>query len=417
MQNSKNKVNISDQEIELIGNYLKQRKGKKTKQQTGLSIVFDLTYHCNLKCYGCAVNARYSEQNPIQEKSMESSKEEVFKILEKIKQCLDNYPKYREVFFLDFGGGEPLLRNDFFEIVKKASELFGSECVGFDTNATICDLDLMERVGPLVNYIGISIDGLKNYHNWWRDPDNSTSNKDCFNTTIANLKELIKVKSLIEKIEVTSVATKGNLNQIPEVMQLISSLGVKKFSIHRAMQVGRMADKVQLIPNAQDYLKLTISTLQTNSKLNLDFHIHHSLESIYSSIFLGEETYISGRIWCKIGRSSIGIDPWGTVYFCSWCVVDPWSKLSPGNLLQDNVDLDWILHSKEGIIELAKEFSSPHVRCYPCMKKCGGGCPIASAAAFISQNPTIKMSNINEQHLIWGISTVDPACPKFNQYL
>lgn len=401
---------IDDNDIEIIKRYLKERKYKKSRRQTGLNIVFDLTYKCNLKCLGCAVNATYYKKYPIKRHHLESKTSEIFIILEKINIFLNKYPLHRKKFFIDFGGGEPLLRNDLLVILKRASELFGPNCVGFDTNGTICDTNILKEIAPLINYLGISIDGLREYHNWWRDPNNSF--EDAFNTTIMNLNKYMEIEDLAEKIEVTSVITKRNMKQIPKLMKYISTLGVKKYSIHRAMQVGRMRDKGFLVPNANDYLKSTISTLKANEKLHLDFHIHHSLESIYSSLFLGDNSYVSGRIWCNIGRSSIGIDPKGTVYFCPWCIVEPWSKLSPGNLLDDGVDLDFVLNLKGGIIDLAKEFSSPYVRCYPCMEKCGRGCPLASAATFISRNPNIDISNINEQHIISGISSVDPACPK-----
>jgi len=408
--------NLSENENNLLKKYLKERKEKKLIKQADLSIVFDLTYYCNLQCYGCAVNARYSTNNPIPRNLLESSTGKIFLILEKIKKYLDNHPEYKDNFFINFGGGEPLLREDFFEIIKKASGLFGSECVGFDTNGTIMNSKLFKRIASLVSYIGISIDGLNDYHNWWRDPHNTCLVDGCFDTTISNLKRMLGLGNLDEKVEVTSVVTTKNAEQLPKLMRLISSLGVKKYSIHRPMQVGRMADKTELIPNPDGFLKSTVRLLETNQDLKLDFHIHHSLEAIYSSLFLGEDTHVAGKIWCKIGRSSIGIDPWGTVYFCPWCIVEPWTKLSPGNLLQNGTDLESILHSEGGIMDLAKEFGSPHVRCYPCQEKCGRGCPLASAAAYISNNKAIKMTEVNEHHLITGISAIDPACPKYNQY-
>ena len=173
------------------------------------------------------------------------------------------------------------------------------------------------------------------------------------------------------------------------------------------MPVGRMARHPKLLPTAQDYLILLRYAARAWELYGLDVHLHHSLESMYGSLFLGADTFDELRLLCPAARSSIGIDPFGNVYFCPWCVTSPFSKLRAGSL-RDQISFSQIIEKSE-IMSFARNYCKPWVRCLRCEINCSGGCRVAAAADFISrlkvrQEPTYF-------DLIIGFSSKDPACP------
>ncbi|MBU7028158.1 MAG: 4Fe-4S cluster-binding domain-containing protein, partial [Theionarchaea archaeon] len=79
----------------------------KTYLKAPNSIVWDVTSRCNLKCKHCYVEAE-------SQKTEEPSTEEAKAIIDQMKKA--------KVFTLSFSGGEPLLRDDLFELLEYATK-------------------------------------------------------------------------------------------------------------------------------------------------------------------------------------------------------------------------------------------------------------------------------------------------------
>jgi len=91
------------------------------KSHTGLAII-DVTNRCNLKCPICFANAAAAGY------VYEPSKEQIFEMIKNLRR---NEPVPPPA--LQFSGGEPTIRKDLFELVKKAKEL-GFHHVEVNTN-------------------------------------------------------------------------------------------------------------------------------------------------------------------------------------------------------------------------------------------------------------------------------------------
>lgn len=388
---------------EVTINYLKYRlKRRKTSKRRGLAIVFDVTYRCNLACRGCGVDAKRKIDSSYQE----SSTDEIILILKKIKDYQENHPQVP--IYIYFGGGEPFMRNDLKEILKVASDFFGSENTALDTNGTVASVDELIEISKYINRIGISIDGLEEYHNWWRNPTNESEKWHAIIKKISIL--LSKEQEMREKIEVATVVTKENLSEIPELVNLLANKGVRKFVIHRAIPVGRFSNLLNLIPSSEEYLMLlkSVAELHQQFKGNIDIRLHHSLESIYINLFLNVKTYDPSKIGEPDTDSCIGIDPWGNVYFDPWFMTKPWSIFTGGNLLNKNTSLEEIF--QQGFLAIVKSYTAHDVRCLGCRKSCSGGSRIAATATYIA-NLRLKTSEVTENHILTGLTQIDPACP------
>lgn len=169
----------------------------------------------------------------------------------KIKNCVDSKKDLN--FFLDFWRGELVLRSDYKNIIKKASCLFGAESVGINTNGTRISIEDLVEFDPYVSCVGISVDGLENYYNEWR---RTVEIGNSFGITINLMKKMLEPPSLSRKLDITTVPTKKNISEIPELIYYLHGAGVRNYSVHRAMQVGRFWDKDEFLPYREDYFYL-----------------------------------------------------------------------------------------------------------------------------------------------------------------
>lgn len=400
-------IDIKDSELKLLKNYLNKRLNTRSIKE-GLSVVFDLTYFCNLQCKGCAVNARYIKEDYVPDDKLELDTRNVIYILEKIYEFVE-ISKITP-FYLNFGGGEPFLRNDIKVIVKKAAELFGRESIAIDTNGTVVKIQDLLEVFSSISSLGISIDGFENYHNQWRGMTNELNSYD---KSMSLLQKILGHERLRNIVEVTSIVTKNNFMQIPAFIKMLDEIGVQKYSTHRAFPVGRMAKNYDIILDPDDYLKHAIDIAYADHDYAIDCHFHHSLESIYASIILNINTYVADRVLGNPdSRSSFGIDPKGNIYFDPWCMVKPWNSLFGGNLLDESFDFDSLISDKGvGMLSIAKKYSVKSVRCEGCSINCSGGSRIAASAEYLR---SIKRKSLSD--LLIGMSKIDPACPLEKRY-
>jgi MoaA/NifB/PqqE/SkfB family radical SAM enzyme len=108
-------------------------------------IAWNVTYRCNLRCKHCYENAG--------QKRPELSTDEA-------KQVLDKLSKLSGIGLpaLSFSGGEPLARNDFFELAAYAKKRVGYLSIA--SNGTLITRDNAKRIKDVgVDYVEISIDG------------------------------------------------------------------------------------------------------------------------------------------------------------------------------------------------------------------------------------------------------------------
>ena len=82
-------------------------------------ITWELTYSCNLSCVHCLSSS--GRRDP-----KELTTEEAFRVVDELRDM--------QVFYVNIGGGEPMIRRDFFDIVEYATS--SGVGVKFSTNGT-----------------------------------------------------------------------------------------------------------------------------------------------------------------------------------------------------------------------------------------------------------------------------------------
>lgn len=378
--------NFSNDQVKIVKKYLLNRK--KSREEY-FKIVFDISSNCNLNCRGCGTNA--AKMGACSDNASMSF-EDINNILQKIYEYSQ---KHGVKPFIYLGGGEPLLHPEIVPIVKRASKLFGKN-IGIDTNATIKEaFNTIVGLMPYLSYVGISLNGLKEYHNWW------TKNEYSFDNTKNVINKLCS-EGLSDYFEVTSIATKKNIGDYEKFLHILKEMEVSNFSIHRAMPVGRMFTLMDLIPNNVQYFEL-LCIVADNVQKGYNIHLHHSLEEIHSALLL-EETKEYSNFGNPEKNSSICINFDGNVYFDPWSTSGLGKNLNAGNLL--NIDnLDELLAKENTYFYEVCESVRSKKRCNLCPIHCSGGSRIAAASneMFLREN----------MEFLESLLAIDPACPLY----
>lgn len=399
---------LTEKDLQIITDYLIRRR-LEVREKDNFGIVYAITRYCNLMCKHCGVNARLFDIERGY-RQFETSFQDVCTIIDKIRE----YVRANDLKpFLMFGGGEPTLRSDFKQTLAYAAERLGPENIGFCTNGTLWKVDDLADVEPCVGLIEISIDGPEEYHNSWRNPRKLPRLGNVFRKVMTLVTESLKSDRIDRKLEVSSIVTKSNLGLLPLIARELREKGVRTYSVHRAMPVGRMARRLSQIPSPYDYIHFFVTMASLRSEdWSFELHLHHSLESIYSALLLGEDIHQS-RLPMGSKRHSIGIDWNGSVHFDTWSLVSPFDKLMAGNVLHNGADLTTLIEDPSSILHLAGDIVKKNVRCKQCAMSCTGGMRLNAISHYVHSSVGKGTRDVSDSHLVAGLSQIDPACPLY----
>jgi len=184
----------------------------------GPVVVYNCTSRCNLKCLHC-----YSSSDSNLSDS-ELTTTEAKRLLSQLAEI--------NCSVLLFSGGEPLLRDDLFELLAEARRL-GLRSV-LSTNGTLIDFDAAKRLAELtVAYVGVSLDGDEQFHDKFR------GSKGSFKAALAGI-ENCKKAGIRTGLRFT--ITKANAAQVPVLFDIAASVHVRRICFYHLIHTGRAKD-------------------------------------------------------------------------------------------------------------------------------------------------------------------------------
>lgn len=194
-------------------------------------IAWEVTRRCNLNCIHCR-----SSSELIVKGHPEPTLQECFTIIDSIA----SYAKPVVVL----SGGEPLLRDDIFEIAKYGSCKGLRMCLA--TNGSLVTEELCKQIkDSQIKIVSMSLDGAsKDVH------DDFRKQKGAFEGVLQSA-ELFK-KHGIEFI-INSSFTKRNQADIPAVYQLAKRLGATAWYLFMIVPTGRAEDVLDELISTEDY--------------------------------------------------------------------------------------------------------------------------------------------------------------------
>lgn len=178
-------------------------------------VIWNLIRRCNLCCKHCySISADTDFPG-------ELSTAQVFEVMDDLKTF--------GVPGLILSGGEPLLRPDIFDIGRRAKEL--GFYIGLSTNGTLIKQQHLKPIRDAgFDYLGISLDGIKDTHDQFRQMDGAfdaslTATRLCQDNGI--------------KVGLRFTLTQDNAEELPQLLQLAEDEGVDKFYLSHLNYAGR----------------------------------------------------------------------------------------------------------------------------------------------------------------------------------
>jgi mycofactocin radical SAM maturase len=251
-----------------------------------ICLTWELTYACNLACVHCLSSS--GRRDP-----RELTTAEALAVIDELEAM--------QVFYVNIGGGEPMLRPDFFDIVGYAVE--HRVGVKFSTNGTRLDAVKAERLAAM-DYLDvqISLDGST------AEVNDRVRGAGSYGAARRAMDHLAAAGFGPFKISV--VVTRDNVAQLDALEALADHYGAQ-LRVTRLRPSGRGADTwADLHPTAAQQRFLYQWLKDRPSVLTGDSFFHLSA--------LGEP--LEGLNLCGAGRVVCLIDPVGDVYACPFVI-------------------------------------------------------------------------------------------------
>jgi radical SAM protein with 4Fe4S-binding SPASM domain len=315
-----------------------------------LIVGWELTLACNLRCRHCASAAGLPRANELT-----------------VEECLalcDQFPALlvREV---DFTGGEPLLMPGWDLIAARLGEL------GITTRMVTNGIGISPAaVGRMkaaqLAAVGVSLDGMESTH------DRVRALEGMFRTVVAGLERLAAAG--IPPTVITAVNAL-NLAELPQIFDLLCSIGVRAWQIQPLFPSGRGLADAELRLSESQYLELGrfVSEWETRGRAaGLELRPADSC-GYFTELARGPE-------WCgcSAGIAAVGIMSDGRV---KGCLSMP-DSLVDGDLRHDDL---WEIWFRPGAFAYTRDFDEgrlgPNCAGCPHGSQCGGGCTSMSYTA------------------------------------
>ncbi|MBM4103275.1 MAG: radical SAM protein [Planctomycetes bacterium] len=187
--------------------------------QRGLKpiVVFNCTARCNLRCVHC-----YSDSDcAVGTNELTTPQAQSF-----IRQVAE----YACPVLL-FSGGEPLLRDDIFELMTLARKL--NLRIVLSTNGTLITKNIAKRLYDIgLSYAGISLDGPKEIHDQFRGQEG------CFDAAMKGI-ETCLLAGLRTGIRCT--ISRQNIESVGDIFDIAEQNGVRRLCFYHLIRTGRAA--------------------------------------------------------------------------------------------------------------------------------------------------------------------------------
>jgi len=312
--------------------------------------VWEMTRACNLSCIHCHASGGGADADELDTREG--------------KDLLDQLAGIREFRMMAFTGGEPLLRDDLFELLAHSRALGFTNTLA--TNATLIDdasARELRRCGVVIG--AISLDGFDA-----ETHDRVRGQPGAFEKTLRGARALRRA-GIVLHVNITAMSY--NLNQIRPLTELVDELGTGILLMYQLVPVGRgrAIDDAALSRSENERLVRFLAEAQRQSRAIIEpvaapqYWAYLLQESgIHRGVRLRiAESLIHG---CAAGRGFVYVKPNGDVWAC------PFLEESAGNVRDTPFRDTW--ESSPLFTALREREAKLEGRCGPCEynRVCGG---------------------------------------------
>jgi mycofactocin biosynthetic radical S-adenosylmethionine protein MftC len=252
-----------------------------------ICLTWELTYACNLACVHCLSSSGRRDPH-------ELTTAEAIAVVDELRAL--------QVFYINIGGGEPMIRGDFFELVDYATA--NGIGVKFSTNGTFIDREAADRLATMDHLdVQVSLDGVDAATN---DPVRGAGSYARARAAMDHL-----AAAGFGPFKISVVVTRHNVDQLDALKALADEHGAQ-LRITRLRPSGRGADSWHRLHPTQDQQRT----------------IYHWLLARGDEVLTGDSFFhlnalgpaLPGLNLCGAGRVVCLIDPLGDVYACPFVI-------------------------------------------------------------------------------------------------
>ncbi|MCW4045556.1 MAG: radical SAM protein [Candidatus Bathyarchaeota archaeon] len=304
-----------------------------------LVVSWNVTRKCNLKCPHCYINATKNELQG------ELNTEEAKGLIDQISEV--SKP------LLILSGGEPMLRNDIFELIRYGAEK--GLRMGLGSNGALIDAAAAKKLKDAgIKTVSISLDS------------NIPVQHDEFRGVAGSWEKAVNaIKALRENgvlVQVNTTLTQQNHRQIDEIMSLAEQLGVENFHLFFLVPTGRGVKIADISPTMyEDMIKATFAKTAKH-KLNVRPSCAPQFMRIAKDMGLDMRQWIRG---CIAGLYYCRVYPNGDITPC------PYLPVKLGNIREKTFNDIWF---NSTVFKTLRDFDALKGKCGACEHRsvCGG---------------------------------------------
>jgi mycofactocin radical SAM maturase len=330
-----------------------------------VNLTWEITHQCNLRCVHCLSASSEASAD-------ELSYDECKKIVDELAEL--------KVFEINFGGGEPLLKDYFLPLLRYIHEKGIVTCIS--TNGTVLSDEAIALFddNPLVN-VQVSLDGAT------AEVNDAIRGRGTFTRIIAGIEKLAG-KDI--PLSINSVVTSRNYFQLKELKELAISYGAN-LRVSRFRPSGRARTSWEALRLNSRQLKELADWLNSEPDILTG-------DSFFSISQDGRRQL--GLDMCGACKMTCCIDPRGDVYPCAFLQA---AELRGGSLRVKTLKDIW---DNSRVFNYFRRLEPESCRSCPRYEKCRGGCP--AVAYFINQD----LNSADPECLAnWSSEIILPSTP------
>lgn len=274
-------------------------------------ISWNTTKRCNLFCKHC-----YRESSINEDISNELSTSEGIKLIEDIAQS--------GFKLLILSGGEPLLREDIFELVKKAKEEGMIPAMG--TNGTLLTQEVTSELKKSgLSGIAISVDSMNQ-----KKHDEFRGLEGAYEKTQIGIQNALQAGL---RVQINLTLTKDNHDEFEDMVDYYEKLGVTSLHPFFLVPTGRALDMEEEGLKQEAYFSMIKKILNKQGKTSIELKPTCAPQFMAMAKDMGiSQRFTRG---CLAGISYCCILPRGEVHIC------PYLPIEVGNVKKDSFSKIW----------------------------------------------------------------------------
>ncbi|NPA27645.1 MAG: radical SAM protein [Epsilonproteobacteria bacterium] len=361
-------------------------ENRPSRHLNGSIAIWNFTNRCNLNCLHC-----YSKASLDAVDKLSTSK--IFETIKKLKEA--------NVKFIIFSGGEPLVRKDIFDIAAFAKE--NGIITYLSTNGLYVKKSNAQKILEHFNYIGISIDGVEETHDYFRGLKGS-------------FRESLKAIELLNSYQKTKVGlrftiTKDTLKDLEAIFELAQTHNIPKIYISHLVYSGRGLDnlkmditKEQRVKAVEFIINKAFEYYETKRDIEIVTGNMEMDAILFLKIFSKKYPHLKEEMKKRLikwggnsaGRNLLNINSEGDVK------PDPFFPIKVGNILKEDFLDIWINKPSEVLKRLRVHPRELEGDCKECryLEICNGGSRSRAFAIYNNlwaQDPSCYIDYIKER--------------------